>query len=50
MREQTTIVMNGGKRVNYTVKPVYNGHSKMDKTNILMTTGCLMKVNTFDLH
>ena len=25
-------------------KPVKNGHSKIDKTNILMTNGCLMKV------
>ena len=41
-----------------TVKPVKNGHSKIDKTMILMTTGSLMKVevlqnafcNTFDLH
>ena len=43
----------------YTVKPVYNGHSKIDKTKILITFGSLMKVkvlqnaafcNTFDLH
>ena len=47
----------------YTVKPVYNGHSKIDKTKNLMTNGSLMKVksiaecspwyifyNTFDLH
>ena len=40
-----------------TVKPVKNGHSKIDKTKVLMTTGSLMKVesiaeccNTFDLH
>ena len=45
-----------------TVKPVLSGHSKIDKTNILMTDGSLMKVesiaecslgafcNTFDLH
>ena len=42
----------------YTVKPVLSGHSKIDKTKILMTNGSLMKVesiaecswNTFDLH
>ena len=45
-----------------TVKPVLSGHSKLDKTKILMTNGSLMKVesiaecslgafcNTFDLH
>ena len=39
-----------------TVKPVSNGHSKIDKTKTLMTNGNLMKVesiaecNTFDLH
>ena len=48
-----------------TVKPVWNGHSKIDKTKILMTHGSLMKVesiaecllaplgafcNTSDLH
>ena len=45
-----------------TVKPVLNGHSKIDKTKVLKTNGSLMKVesitecslgavcNTFDLH
>ena len=45
-----------------TVKPVLSGHSKIDKTKMLMTNGNLMKVkvlqnaplgafcNTFDLH
>ena len=45
-----------------TVNPVLNGHSKIDKTKVLMTNGSLMKVksiaecslgafcNTFDLH
>ena len=45
-----------------TVKPVLSGHSKIDKTKILMTNSSLMKVeriaecslgafcNTFDLH
>ena len=39
-----------------TVKPVQNGHSKIDKTKILMTNGSLMKVksigecNDYDLH
>ena len=39
------------------VKPVLNGHSKIDKSNILMTNGSLMKAesiaefcSTFDLH
>ena len=48
--------------VNNTVKSVNKGHSKIDKTKILMTNGSLMKVksiaiatlgaflNTFDLH
>ena len=46
----------------YTVKPVLRGHSKIDKRNILMTNGSLIKVesiaecslrafcNIFDLH
>ena len=45
-----------------TVKPVLNGHSKIDKTKVLKTYGSLMKVagiaecslgafsNTSDLH
>ena len=32
--------------VAYTVKPVLNGHSKIDKTNVLMTNGSLMKVES----
>ena len=28
------------------VKPVLNGHSKLDKTKILMTNGSLMKVKS----
>ena len=31
---------------NNTVKPVLNGHSKIDKTKILMTNGSLMKVES----
>ena len=41
----------------HTVKSVLSGHSKLDKTKILMTNGSLMKVesiaeycNTFDLR
>ena len=46
----------------YTVHPVLSGHSKKDKTKILITDGSLMEVksivecslgafrNTFDLH
>ena len=43
----------------YTIKPVLNGHSKIDKTKILMTNGNIMKVEsiaecsfctTFELH
>ena len=30
----------------YTVKPVLNGHSNIDKTKILMTNGSLMKVES----
>ena len=48
-------------RYRNTVKPVLSGHSKVVKTNILMTNDSLMKVesiaecsnasmNTFDLH
>ena len=39
-----------------TVKPVLSGHSKIDKTKILLTNGSFMKVdsiaccNNFDLH
>ena len=29
-----------------TVKPMQNGHSKIDKTNVLMTNGGLMKVES----
>ena len=33
------------QNLNYiTVKPVLNGHSKIDKTKIFMTNGSLMKV------
>ena len=28
-----------------TIKPLKNGHSKMDITKVLMTTGSLMKVD-----
>ena len=31
-------------KVKFTVKPVLSGHSKIDKTMILMTNGSLMKV------
>ena len=46
----------------YTVKPVFSGHSKIDKIKVLKTGGSLMQVksiaecslgafcNTFDLH
>ena len=30
----------------YTVKPVLNDHSKIDKTKVLMTNGYLMKVKS----
>ena len=30
----------------FTVKPVLRGHSKIDKTKILMTDGSLMKVES----
>ena len=30
----------------YTVKPVLSGHSKIDKTKILMKNGSLMKVES----
>ena len=45
-----------------TVKPVFSGHSKIDKTEVFKTNGSLMRVesiaecslgafcNTFDLH
>ena len=47
--------------MDYTVKPVLRGHSKSDKTKIIMTNGSFMKVesiaecsrafcNSFDLH
>ena len=55
---QLTLFKNVG-----TVTPVFNNHSKLDKIQILMTNGSLMKVksicsiigafcnsNTFDLH
>ena len=44
---------------NETVKPVLNGHSKIDKTKVLKTGGSFMQVelmqkgafcNSFDLH
>ena len=31
---------------NNTIKPVLSGHSKIDKTKILMTNGSLMKVKS----
>ena len=38
-------VEHGGKLSN-TVKPVLNGHSKTDKTKVLMTNGSLMQVES----
>ena len=51
------------KAIKNTVKPVLSGHLKIDKTNVLMENGSLMKVesiaecsplgafcNTFGLH
>ena len=35
-----------GSNENYTVKPVFSGHSKIDKTKVLMTNGSLMKVES----
>ena len=29
-----------------TVKPVLSGHSKIDKTKVVMAIGCLMKVKS----
>ena len=34
------------KGLKNTVKPVYNSHSKIDKTKILMTNGSLLKVES----
>ena len=34
--------------VTHTVKPVLSGHSKIDKTKILMTNGSLMKVKILE--
>ena len=34
------------RKVCFTIKPVYNGHSKIDKLKILMTNGSLMKVES----
>ena len=45
-----------GPNCENTVKPVLSGHSKIDKSKILMANGSLMKIesiaecNTFDLH
>ena len=33
-----------------TVKPVKNGHLKMDKTNVLTTNGSLMKIQSIAEH
>ena len=32
--------------INHTVEPILSGHSKIDKTKILMTKGSLMKVKS----
>ena len=37
-------------RNSFTVKPVYNGHSKLVKTKVLMTNGSLMKVESVAEH
>ena len=59
-RERNTILF--GNFNLYTVKPVLSGHSKIDKTEVLKTSGSLVQVksiaecsnrafcNTFDLH
>ena len=55
MKTENTNVY-GGDSVVITVKPVLSGHSKIDKTKILMTKGSLMKVESiaecspFDMH
>ena len=36
-------LMQTGRKLRYTVKPVLGGHSKIEKTKILMTNGSLMK-------
>ena len=38
--------MTGGSQNVRTVKPVLSSHSKIDKTQILMTNGSLMKVES----
>ena len=57
MNHPVFIVSNQMEKVISTVKPVLNGHSKIDKTKILLTNGSLMKVesiaefcNNFDPH
>ena len=54
--EQPSASLFQRERVN-TIRHVLSSHSKIDKTNILMTNGSIMKVesiaafcNTFDLH
>ena len=54
--------MENGSLIPYTIKPVKNGHLKIDKTKVLMENVSLMQVkvlqnaphvafcNTFDLH
>ena len=36
----------GASRIIYTVKLVLNGHSKLDKTKVLMANGSLIKVKS----
>ena len=58
----SVIWLQSSTKMQDTVKPVLSGHSKIDKTNTLLTNGSLMKVksiaecslgafcNTFDLY
>ena len=42
--ETYTYASGSSLNINCTVKPVYNGHSIIEKAKILMTNGSLMKV------
>ena len=42
--ESAISALNNNSTPSLTIKPVLSHHSKIHKTKILMTTGCLMKV------
>ena len=46
MSDKNALVNSLLQNLYYTVKPVFSGHSKIDKTKVLKTNGSLIKVKS----